>query len=233
MPLEFKRDPSALIFPIPRDFLTLMVSLGLLIFLPAFIPSLWYKNITSYILLTLASILGVMSVSTTKKRLYWGLALAGICFLFNTLSLAPDAGLLLLMRTFGFILLFTYVAYGVLTRITSAGYISINIIYGSIAGYLLMGILGGFWCFFISFMYPGAFSMAETEAPTINTLTYFSFISMTTVGYGDIIPSNGPAKAVSLFIAIVGQMYMTITIAILVSKYVQHQSGEEEDENKE
>lgn len=229
MPLEFKRDPSALIFPIPKDFLTLMVSLGLLIFLPAFVPSLWYKNITSYILLTLASILGVMSVSTTKKRLYWGLALAGICFLFNTLSLAPDAGLLLLMRTFGFILLFTYVVYGVLTRVTSAGYISINIIYGSIAGYLLMGILGGFWCFFINFMYPGAFSMAETEAPTINTLTYFSFVSMTTVGYGDIIPSNGPAKAVSLFIAIVGQMYMTITIAILVSKYVQHQSGEEEE----
>ncbi len=223
MSLEYKRDPSEIIFLIPRDFLSLMSSLGLLIFLPAFIPEPWYKNIATYILLTLASTLGVLSVSTTKKRLYWGLGLTAICFLFNTLSLGPDAGIVLLLRTFGFILLFTYVVYGVLIRITSARHISINIIYGSIAGYLLMGILGGFWCFFINFLYPGAFSMAETVAPTINTLTYFSFVTMTTVGYGDIIPTNGPAKAVSLFMSIVGQMYMTITIAILVSKYVQHQ----------
>ena len=226
MPIEkeFSKDPS-LIFSIRNDLFYLLIALGLLLFLPAFIPIDIHKNVATYILLTIASGAGVVSLSTTRRKFNWGIGIAIACLLFGILGLTlADPGLVLLLRTFGFILLFSYVSIGVLTRVSRSEKISTNILYGSIAGYLLMGLLGGFWCFLLNFLYPGSFMLPEESSPTLNTLTYFSFVTMTTVGYGEITPQTEPAKAVALFIAIVGQMYMTINIAILVSKYVARQS---------
>ena len=51
-------------------------------------------------------------------------------------------------------------------------------------------------------------------------LTYYSFTTLTSLGFGDILPVSAPAQSVSLLIAIAGQLYLTILVAILVGKYL-------------
>ncbi|WP_448572129.1 potassium channel family protein [Trichothermofontia sp.] len=52
------------------------------------------------------------------------------------------------------------------------------------------------------------------------SLFYYSFVTLATIGYGDIIPVTPLARTLSITLGIAGQMYLTILIAILVSKYL-------------
>ena len=49
-----------------------------------------------------------------------------------------------------------------------------------------------------------------------DNLSYFSFVTLTTLGYGDIVPVSGPAKTFSTLEAIVGQLYIALLVARLV-----------------
>ncbi|MEL6321430.1 MAG: potassium channel family protein, partial [Cyanobacteria bacterium J06626_14] len=60
-----------------------------------------------------------------------------------------------------------------------------------------------------------------TESSYLNTL-YFSFITLTTLGFGDIVPVNDIASVLVVLEALVGQIYPTVFIGILVSGYLAH-----------
>ncbi len=93
-----------------------------------------------------------------------------------------------------------------------------NVIYASVAGYLLIGMIGGQACQLLEAAYPHSFNYSGENA--LYDFQYFSFVTLTTLGYGDITPANQPAKAITLMISLKGQLYLTIIIAMLVGKYV-------------
>jgi voltage-gated potassium channel len=73
-------------------------------------------------------------------------------------------------------------------------------------------------------MIPGSFSggmldQAVSTADRMQSFVYFSFITMTTLGYGDIIPQTQGAGALCQAEAIVGQFYMAVLVARFVSMY--------------
>ena len=98
--------------------------------------------------------------------------------------------------------------------------VSENLIFGAIDGYLLIGILGGFAFRLIHHFYPNAFEMSAVLESKLDVFTYFSFVTLTNLGYGDITPITPPSQAMALFLAISGQMYLAIVIGILVGKYI-------------
>ena len=51
-------------------------------------------------------------------------------------------------------------------------------------------------------------------------LTYFSFTTLTSLGFGDVLPLTPPAQSLALLIGITGQLYLTILVAMLVGKYL-------------
>jgi hypothetical protein len=65
-----------------------------------------------------------------------------------------------------------------------------------------------------------AINFAGGTAQGFHDFLYFSFITLTTLGYGDVTPVSALAKSLSIVIAIAGQLYMTILIAMLVGKYI-------------
>jgi len=102
-----------------------------------------------------------------------------------------------------------------LKKIFTALKVTSDTICGGVCVYLLIGFL---WAVFYSAIYiadPGAF--VSSNLPNQYSLMHFSFITMTTVGYGDIQPVNKLAMVLSNLEAIAGQMYIAIFVTRLVN----------------
>lgn len=92
-------------------------------------------------------------------------------------------------------------------------------ILGGIAGYLLLGI---FWMSqspWATMFHPDAFAQASTgEAATPTELLYFSFITLTGVGYGDFVPTTSVARLISILNGLSGVLYIAVFIAALLER---------------
>jgi hypothetical protein len=97
--------------------------------------------------------------------------------------------------------------------------VSLPVIIGAIDGYLLLGIVGAVAFTIVENLVPGSI---RTAAPTGSQpeFMYFSFITMLTVGYGEILPVSPMAQTIAVFLAASGQLYVAILIAILVGKFL-------------
>ncbi|MFC1515182.1 potassium channel family protein [Thermodesulfobacteriota bacterium] len=103
-----------------------------------------------------------------------------------------------------------------------------TIIINSINGYLLIGILGAVLLAmtdvlqkFLYHLDTGAINFAGGTAQGFHDFLYFSFITLTTLGYGDVTPVSAFAKSVTLIIAVTGQFYLTLLVAMLVGKFLR------------
>jgi len=72
----------------------------------------------------------------------------------------------------------------------------------------------------VLFFQPDAFLIEITDASIFHQCLYFSFITITTTGYGDILPLKPIAKTLAIFLALFGQLYLTVIIGILIGKYL-------------
>ncbi|NLR90582.1 MULTISPECIES: potassium channel family protein [Flammeovirga] len=108
-----------------------------------------------------------------------------------------------------------------LIEVWNAKKVNMNTILGAIAGYVQIGVIA-----FILFKVLDILlnNHAFTTTVSISDLIYFSFVTLTTVGYGDITPASDEVKAFSVIFAMVGQFYMAILMALLVGKYQQEHS---------
>ncbi len=84
--------------------------------------------------------------------------------------------------------------------------------------YFLLGILGSVFFSIIYLLSSGAFHFPEGVIPTRSDFIYYSFVTISTLGYGDIIPVSPIAKNVSILVSISGQLYLAMIVALLVGK---------------
>ena len=115
---------------------------------------------------------------------------------------------------------------GILLRVVSSGPVTRHRIEGAVAVYLLIGVIFASLYSLIALVQPEAFQLsAVTEGGTVrqqydrltSQLTYYSFITLTTVGYGDVAPIDPLAKQFAVLEGLVGQLYPAILLARLVS----------------
>ena len=104
--------------------------------------------------------------------------------------------------------------------------VSTDIIAGAIVAYLLMAVMWSQIYFVIETVRPGSFHQsAGTSASTLPAmLRYFSLVTITTVGYGDVTPVGAVARAFANLEAVVGQLYLVIQVAWLVGMHVSLKS---------
>lgn len=106
----------------------------------------------------------------------------------------------------------------VIRRVFKDGPITIHRVIGSIVVYMLIGIAFGEAARFVAILDPGAYSSASFARIDRPELYYFSFVTLTTVGYGDITPLHPPARSLAVLEALTGQLFPAILIARLVSQ---------------
>jgi voltage-gated potassium channel len=133
------------------------------------------------------------------------------------------------------ILFFFVIVVSLIRQIATAGKVSAGVILGSVAGYLLLGLIFSIFIIFINQRDPGSFSAApgqsvESEAG-INTSVplYFSFVTLASLGYGDIVPLKPYTRSFATFVTVTGQFYIAIIVALLVGKF-SSQTGTFTDE---
>jgi hypothetical protein len=101
--------------------------------------------------------------------------------------------------------------------------LSLDSVFGAICGYLLLGMAWGVLYSMLDTARPGSFEVAnrlaeqvEADDSRIHLFTYYSFITLTTVGYGDMTPVSTPARTFAWLEALTGQFYLAVLVAGLV-----------------
>lgn len=103
--------------------------------------------------------------------------------------------------------------------------INTDTIAGAIVAYLFMAVMWSLLYSVLEAAHPGAFKFAEgVTLVGRERFTYFSLVTITTVGYGDIVPVTHVARAFANLEAVVGQLYLVILVSWLVGMYVSTKS---------
>ncbi|MEX1317775.1 MAG: potassium channel family protein [Synechococcaceae cyanobacterium] len=101
---------------------------------------------------------------------------------------------------------------------------------GALAGYLMLGLSGGFLSAAVETVAPGSFTggdltpagpdgLEEVWRLDFVKLNYFAFVSLTTTGYGDILPVTPAAQMVSIALAVAGNSYLAIVLGLLIGRF--------------
>jgi voltage-gated potassium channel len=117
---------------------------------------------------------------------------------------------------------FAFALYGILHAIL-ARQISGDAVFGAVCGYVLLGIIWSLLYLAVETGAPGSFQMPSSESTVAaadgldaGAFTYFSFITLATVGYGDVTPTTPLARTLTWTQAVAGQFYLAVLVAGLV-----------------
>ncbi|KIX15252.1 potassium channel family protein [Dethiosulfatarculus sandiegensis] len=167
------------------------------------------------------------SIINTKSRFWLALALLVMGIISHTYAIHLgrfDAETIAASMFLGFLLL---IAGSLLKEVISRNRVTFNVICGALNVFLLMGIIWGLIYLLIEFTWPGSFKLPERASAHIidssrySELFYFSYVTITTLGYGDITPLSNPARSMALLEAVLGQFYMVVLVARLVGLHAK------------
>ena len=118
----------------------------------------------------------------------------------------------------------TAIVLGTVTAVRHAfgrGVVDAERILAALDGYLLAGLLFGFAYLMVDRWWPSSFGGTTTGIIDQGHAIYFSYVTLATLGYGDVVPSSPPARGLAIVEGIAGQMYLTVLVARLVSLYAR------------
>lgn len=124
-----------------------------------------------------------------------------------------------------YIVFFCYIIFMLARYLFETAEVSANMIYASVCLYLLMGLMWMFIYFWIEKTHPGSFSNIRISPDSDHSFllvhfSYFSFVTISTLGYGDITPLTRIARSWTTLEAITGQFYLAIVVARLVGLHI-------------
>ena len=187
----------------------------------------FYRLLMKIILFTAIIFFGTFSLDFVKRAKKILIASGTVTIFLNWLDYFFSNPVSDLVFFFSFFCFNLFIVVFMVRHIAKSKKVNVTIIINSINGYLLIGILGAVLLAmaeilqkFLYHLDTGAINFAGGTAQGFHDFLYFSFITLTTLGYGDVTPVSAFAKSVTLIIAVTGQLYLTILIAILVGKFL-------------
>ena len=119
----------------------------------------------------------------------------------------------------------------VLAQVNQKGPVTGHRVRGAVAGYLLLGMSCAYAYSLIDTLIPGSFQMSAADLQSSQTrsdaFNYFSIVTLTTLGYGDITAIHPVARSVVMMEALLGQLYPAILIARLVTLQMETRKKQE------
>jgi ion channel len=215
-------------------FLGLLICLVSLIVVVPFLQEFSPAKPVLRIFSTAVLILSIYSFLNKKRVLVIASLLAAPAFISSWISYSYQTSATLLIKDAFNAIFFGYIIVSILLEIFRKKAITLDLIYGSICVYLLIGVAWAHVYAVLENISPGSFnfplhyfqahpSLSESEAHA-SLLFYFSYVTLATLGYGDITPVTHPAQSIAVLEAITGQFYLAILVARLVGIYIFNKS---------
>lgn len=203
-------------------FRNLLIFLLLYIFGSPFLVHFPSLAILAHLCLSIALLLSVYAIKKEQGHrtramvfllpvliLYW-------CALYDLIGSGRIYSYILLCLFLG-LLVFTFGS-----QISKFKTITLNTIVATLCLYLVIGLFWGALYALLNELVPGSYSgvlLENTEGSKFNLFIYFSIVTLTTLGYGDITPQTLEASSLCQLEAIVGQFFTAVVIAWLVGSY--------------
>ena len=215
-----------------RDNLILLFSLLLFIFLQPIIKLTEMNNFIFDILLSMLIVSGITSLKFRKEKFvrlsYFGL----FTFIPIWVNYFTDSLITNLIAFIVLIIFMIYITYSMISYVARNNEISPILILNAINSYLLMGIIASFLFILSDVGYKllfdisnGTINFGYTNNPTFFDYIYFSFITLSTVGYGDATPAVPLTRSLAMFVSLSGQLYLAILVAMLVGKFLSKKNN--------
>jgi hypothetical protein len=205
----------------------LLLSLVLLLIIPSLVSTDWV-SVVSRVLYSLTMLASLYLVSANPRDFVIGILLfiPSLVTKWMLVPLAPGSQLLLYCVFHTAFLV--YVLYAIYRYLLGGAQVNRETILASILLYLLFGFALSLVYLAILLIDPASFAgkisidagSADSVAAALRELIYFSFVTQTTLGYGDISPTGDLSRTTAVLQAITGQLYLAIVIARLVGLYI-------------
>jgi hypothetical protein len=200
----------------------LLVALALLFFCFPFVEEVKGGDVIVSILLSLVLLSAVVAVADRKGVFFIALLLAIPAIGGRWINhFRPDLVPPPVFLTAGLVLI-AFVVANLLRFVLRAPSVNVEVLCASISAYLMLGLLWTVAYWLVDQLTPGAFAFdANVERQSIHGFNafYFSFITLSTVGYGDITPVSKVARMLAAMEAMTGLLYVAVLIARLVALY--------------
>jgi len=107
--------------------------------------------------------------------------------------------------------------------------VTVQTLFGALSAYLLIGFLFAALYSTVAHLGPDRLFFAGGEPATSASLQYFSFVTMTTTGYGDLTPVGSGPRSLAVLEALLGQIFLVTLVARLVAMFGQLRPGRRSD----
>jgi voltage-gated potassium channel len=186
----------------------------------------------SFVALTLTAVMlfAVMAVGNSRMALVWAIALVTPAIIAKWANhLWPDMVSPTIFLVSG-LLFVTYVTAHLFHFIFRTPHVDTEVLCAAISAYMMIGLFFALAYRLIALLIPDSFVFTATAANNSMqgfTSIYFSFVTLCTVGFGDIVPVSGPARSLAMTEGAIGIFYVATLIARLVSLYSSRQASQE------
>ncbi len=206
-------------------FFILLVLTLLLLILPPFLDAWVSTRVLLDVFLTTILFALIYAIRSNRSQMIIGsiLALPLIITIWTSYFLEITSfGLTTRILT---TLFFGYAAAQILRLIFKQTEVTRETIFAAIVAYLLIALMWAFLFMVLEKLAPGSFSFPEKALRSeIMHFRYFSFVTITTLGYGDIAPLTAKASTLAMLEALIGQIYLVVLVAWLVGMHVSRKS---------
>lgn len=198
-----------------------------------------------FIILFVATLLTALFAVCQKRRT---IIIAGIfvvaAIAMRGINFISESKLILTLSQLLSVLFLVYTVVIILTYLFKSKRVTTSTIHASLCGYLIMGVLWASLYTLIEIFEPGSFSFSFVDENNGGFMQfgsehsfyalYYSLVTLTTLGYGDIVPATAPARMFAAIEAVMGQIYIAVIVARLVGIQVaQSFEGKNEEGSKQ
>lgn len=117
-------------------------------------------------------------------------------------------------------LFFIVVTIALVAHVTNAREVHKSTLLSAINSYLLIGLTLSILFLILDLFVPGSFTQVDAVEGGLSAFIYYGFVTLTTLGYGDITPDTSMARSLASLTALFGQLYLVIIMALLIGKFL-------------
>lgn len=174
----------------------------------------------------IVALLGYRGVTSSRRALVVVVFFTVVAYLLQILGVVTDAPAVTAVGNVIIFALVVLLPVLILRDVLQHRMVTIDTIFGSLCVYMMISIIAALIFRLIYYFDETSFAFAAESRSPLDDFLYFSMITITTVGYGDILPRTPVARSAAALLALVGQLYLVVLVAYLVGLRITHtQSG--------